>query len=323
MVVCIWFRRFIILVAMRALVIGANGMDGSLMCEFLLSKGYEVVGTYRLNQNYIENIPVEKVFLDLAEFDAIDDLLDSRQFDEVYNFAGVTFAPDAEKEIDLTAKLNYFAVLRMINYCWENDIKLFQASSSEVFGNVKNQVCNELTKRMPTTHYAKAKSHIDDYMNFLRVTQKTKFYNAISFNHEGERRGEKFVTRKITKQVAEIMRGHRKSIALGNLQSRRDWGYASDFIEAYWLMVQGEPSEYVVATGISHSVEDIVRIAFKTFDEPNYKRYIRTSTKLIRPDERDNLTGDITKIKTQLGWTPQTSFEEMITKMTLNDYALL
>ena len=100
MVVCIWFRRFIILVAMRALVIGANGMDGSLMCEFLLSKGYEVVGTYRLNQNYIENIPVEKVFLDLAEFDAIDDLLDSRQFDEVYNFAGVTFAPDAEKAID-------------------------------------------------------------------------------------------------------------------------------------------------------------------------------------------------------------------------------
>lgn len=312
---------------MRALVIGANGMDGSLMCELLVKKGYKVFAAYHNNRNLIDEINtdgfINPIHIDLGNPISISNAIYQTNPSEIYNFGGISFSPDADKNPFLTNEINYWGVMKIIEIVWTENIKFFQSSSSEVFGLIQNIVCDEKTKRQPHTPYAKAKNSIDDYMEFLRRTHKVKLYNAISFNHEGERRGEQFVSRKITKQVAEIAKGKRPYLEIGNIDSRRDWGYANDFVEAYHQIVLGDPDEFVVSYGKTHSVSDIIDISFKTMGIENYSKLIKVRKSLIRHDERNNITGNSLKLRSTLGWEPKTSFEEMITKMTQNDYALL
>lgn len=307
----------------RALVIGANGMDGSLMCEWLHSKGYEVFGTYHHKVDRLRTLGLmDKIGvlpLDLAEEDTVRRVIMQTSPQEIYNFGGVTFAPDALSRPDYTYKVNCHAMLQVVDLAVAYKIKCFHASSSEVFGNIKDQVCNEKTPRAPHSPYAHAKNRIDAYMSIHRE-QGALLYTALAFNHECARRGEQFVSRKISKQVVAIARGEGRYIELGNLDARRDWGYAPDFIEAYWGMMQHEPDEYIVSTGETHSVRDMVRVACDAVGIAPYEAYIKIAEQQKRPGERDNLVGDNTKIKKKLGWSPQTSFEEMVRNIVQYEY---
>jgi GDPmannose 4,6-dehydratase len=303
-----------------AIVIGASGMDGSLMCELLLSKGYMVHGSYASNKRWVENLFHPNFTLhkfDLSNENAIWKFVLNLKPDEVYNFGGVTFSPDSERLPMYTKAVNHSAVFKIMEVCFHNHIKFFQASSSEVFGNIKDQELNEDSPRNPHTPYAEAKNEVDLMMRQMRNEEGALFYNAISFNHECERRGLHFLPAKICNYVKQVRNNSNNYfIKLGALTSRRDWGYAPDFVQGFYDQVQGLPSELIFATGVTHSVEDLLEKAFAPHGY-DWKKYVLTDSQLVRLGERNNIWGDYSKAKETIGWQPTTKFDDFIYKMTL------
>jgi GDPmannose 4,6-dehydratase len=301
----------------KALIIGATGMDGSLMVDLLLSKGYFVYATFYSKVNLKEHENLKWFFFDLSDENLVFSLLSihvHESIDEVYNFGGVSFSPDSIRMPSYTMDVNYRSVMRLLAWVEYKKCKFFQASSSEVFGKVKNLTLNENSPRNPHTPYAHAKNLVDMMLRYMRE-QGYPVYNAISFNHECNLRGEQFVTKKITKFVADIINHKRVGkLKLGNINSKRDWGYAPDFIEGYYKMMQGEPQELIFATAQTHSVLDILNIAFSS-QGLNWEDYVTIDSELVREDERDNLLGDYSKAWQTIQWCPKKHFDEMIIEM--------
>lgn len=314
-----------------ALITGVNGMVGSHMVDFLLNKGYKIYGTSRnINQEHsnIKHV-IDKINLiqvDLSDQTSIYKAIEQSKPNEIYNFGAVSFAPNSWITPEYTANVNGVAVLRILEVIKNinPNIKLYQASTSEIFGNLQNITANEDTIPYPKSPYGVAKLYAQWIIKNYRESYGSFACNGISFNHESERRGTEFVTRKITKAVAEIKAGKRDYIELGNLDITRDWGYTPDFVEAMWLMLQNHtPDDYIIATNKSNSLKYLLEIAFNKIGISNFSSYIKINPKFIRSNEIYNLKGNYDKIKYNLGWEPKTSFEKMIEKMVEHDYNLL
>ena len=315
----------------RALITGVNGMVGSHMADFLLAKGYEVFGTSRNinfeypNTKHLEG-KIKLIQVDLNDQNSIFKAVEISNPDEIYNFGAVSFAPDSWITPEYTANVNGLAVLRILEVIkqFNPKIRFYQASTSEIFGNLKNTTANENTIPYPKSPYGVAKLYAQWIIKNYRESYSLFACNGISFNHESERRGTQFVTRKITKSVAEIRLGLRDKIELGNLDVSRDWGYAPDYVDAMWLMLQADkPDDYVLATNTSHTLEDLLKISFSKIGITDYKSYININPKFVRANEIYNLKGDYSKIYNQLGWEPKTPFNIMIEKMVENDFLIL
>jgi GDPmannose 4,6-dehydratase len=320
-----------LMAAKRALITGITGQDGSYLAEFLLAKGYEVHGMVRRSST--------ETFQRLAGFrDELvlhtGDLLDQRSLvdvlrecepDEIYNLAAMSFVAASWSQPVLTSEFTAVGVTRMLEAMREVSpgARFYQASSSEMFGKVREVPQTELTPFYPRSPYGVAKC----YGHFITVNYRESYdlfaASGILFNHESERRGLEFVTRKVTHAAAGIKLGLQDDLALGNLDAERDWGYARDYVEAMWLMLQqDEPDDYVIATGEIHSVRELVQVAFERVGlDP--EQYVRIDERFIRPAEVEHLVGDATKAREKLGWVPRTSFEEMIALMVDSDLELL
>jgi GDPmannose 4,6-dehydratase len=315
-----------------ALITGITGQDGSYLAELLLDQGYEVHGMVRRAStekfDRIEHIR-ERVTLhqgDLLDQRSLVDTLRASNPDEIYNLAAMSFVAVSWVQPTLTAEFTGVGVTRMLEAVREvcPGARFYQASSSEMFGKVREVPQTEATAFYPRSPYGVAKA----YGHFITVNYRESYdlhaTSGILFNHESERRGLEFVTRKITWHAAAIKHGRREKLALGNLDARRDWGYAKDYVEAMWLMLQRDvPEDYVIATNTDHSVRDCVEIAFDEAGLGDWERYVEIDPAFVRPAEVDHLVGDYSKAKRDLGWEPRTSFEELIRLMTRSDLALL
>ncbi len=315
-----------------ALITGITGQDGSYLAELLLEQGYEVHGMVRRAStekfDRIEQIR-ERVTLhqgDLLDQRSLVDTLRASNPDEIYNLAAMSFVAVSWVQPTLTAEFTGVGVTRMLEAVREvcPGARFYQASSSEMFGKVLEVPQTEATAFYPRSPYGVAKA----YGHFITVNYRESYdlhaTSGILFNHESERRGLEFVTRKITWHAAAIKHGKRDKLALGNLDARRDWGYAKDYVEAMWLMLQRDvPEDYVIATNTDHSVRDCVEIAFDEAGLGDWERYVEIDPAFVRPAEVDHLIGDYSKAKRDLGWEPRTSFEELIRLMTRADLALL
>jgi GDPmannose 4,6-dehydratase len=318
--------------APRALITGITGQDGSYLAELLLEKGYDVHGLVRrASTEKFERIEHLRDRITLHQGDLLDqrslgDAIRASAPDEIYNLAAMSFVAVSWIQPTLTAEFTGVGVTRILEAMRETapEARFYQASSSEMFGKVRQVPQNEATPFYPRSPYGVAKA----YGHFITVNYRESYglhaTSGILFNHESERRGLEFVTRKITWHAAAIKLGLRSEITLGNLDARRDWGYAKDYVEAMWLMLQqDEADDYVIATGESHSVRDCVEIAFDQAGLDDWERYVRTDASLVRPAEVDHLIGDSGKAERVLGWRPQTSFEQLIRLMVDADLALL
>lgn len=315
---------------MKALITGITGQDGSYLAEFLLSKGYEVFGMVRRSStekfDRINHI-IDKIKLkqgDLLDQLSIIRLIEEVEPDEVYNLAAQSFVPTSWHQPVLTAEFDAVGVTRILEAIRQVDkkIKFYQASSSEMFGKTQEFPQTEKTPFYPRSPYGVAKV----YGHWITVNYRESYgifgCSGILFNHESPRRGLEFVTRKVTDGVAKIKLGLTDKLYLGNLDAQRDWGYAGDYVESMWLMLQQkEPDNYVVATGISHSVQDLVRVAFDSVGL-DWQKYVKVDQNLVRPAEVDHLLGDASYAKKKLGWKPKVSFEQMIKMMVEHDLAL-
>ena len=312
---------------MRALITGVTGQDGSYLAELLLDKGYEVFGVVRRSSTEtFERIAHLRDRLQLVQADLLDqlsliDALERAQPDEVYNLAAQSFVPTSWQQPVLTAEFDAVGVTRVLEAIRTVNpkIRFYQASSSEMFGKVREVPQTELTPFHPRSPYGVAKV----YAYYITVNYRESYdlfaCNGILFNHESPRRGKEFVTRKITDAVARIKLGWEKELRLGNLEARRDWGFAGDYVEAMWLMLQQPtPGDYVVATGESHSVQEFVELAFAHVGL-NWRDYVRQDPDLMRPAEVDHLIGDPSKARTQLGWRPKVSFAPLVHMMVEAD----
>ena len=311
----------------RALITGVNGMVGSHMADFLLEKGYEVFGTSRNinvespNTKHLKD-KIQLIQVDLNDQTSIFKAVELSNPNEIYNFGAVSFAPNSWITPEYTANVNGLAVLRILEVIkqYNKDIRFYQASTSEIFGNLKNTTANEDTIPYPKSPYGVAKLYAQWIIKNYRESYGLFACNGISFNHESERRGIEFVTRKITKSVAEIKLGLRDKIELGNIDVSRDWGYAPDYVEAMWLMLQADkPDDYVLATNTSNTLDNLLQISFNKVGITDYKSYIEINPKFVRVNEIHNLKGDYSKINQQLGWKPKTPFQAMIERMVAND----
>src|SRR5581483_1443186 len=315
-----------------ALITGITGQDGSYLAELLLSKGYKVYGLTRrtstINNERIKHIQ-EKITLvqgDLLDQSSLTSALLESEPEEVYNLAAQSFVKTSWNQPVLTGEFTALGVTRMLEAirAVNPKIKFYQASSSEMFGMVTESPQKETTRFYPRSPYGVAKV----YGHYITVNYRESFdlyaCSGILFNHESPRRGLEFVTRKITHAVARISLGKQKKIELGNLDAKRDWGYAADYVEAMWLMLQQkEPDDYVIATGENHSVEEFVKLAFEVVRIDDWEKYIDANKKeFLRPAEVDYLIGDYSKAKKILGWTPKTSFKELVTLMVKADLEL-
>lgn len=315
-----------------ALITGITGMDGSHLAEFLIDKGYKVFGMVRRssNANFI-NINSFKHKINFVNGDISDQnsllrcLKDSNP-DEVYNLASQSFVGESWNTPEQTSNVTGLGVLRILESIREFNpkIKFYQASSSEMFGRMVENLANEKTPFYPRSPYGVSKL----YGHWITINYRESYNlfacSGILFNHESERRGIEFVTRKISNGVAKIFLGIENSISLGNLESRRDWGYAPDYVEAMWLMLQKEnPSDYVIATGKDYSIREFLNFAFDVIDIKNWKKYVKIDQKFYRPAEVDVLRGDYSKAKEELGWEPKTEIKDMVKKMVTNDINLL
>jgi GDPmannose 4,6-dehydratase len=316
----------------RAFITGVTGQDGQHLAEFLHSKGYEVFGMVKGQNNprmtmmrdefpYVEPVPG-----DLADLPSLVKALDSTQPDEVYNLGAISFVALSFNQAELTANITGTGVLRMLEAirmvggAENNPIRFYQASSSEMFGKVRETPQTERTPFHPRSPYGCAKVFGHDIVVNYRESYGLFACSGILFNHEGPRRGLEFVTRKVTNAVARIKLGLQTEIVLGNLDSKRDWGYAGDYVKAMWLMLQqDQPDDYVVATGTAHSIEDLVRLAFSEVGIENWRDYVRQDPKFFRPAEVDLLIGDASKARSQLGWKTEVAFPELIKVMVAND----
>ena len=315
----------------RALITGVTGQDGSYLAELLLEQGYEVFGmTRRASTENVERIAhlVDRITLvqgDLLDAHSLEEALRVAKPSEVYNLAAQSFVPTSWNQPVLTAEFTAVGVTRVLEAIRSIDpeIRFYQASSSEMFGKVLEVPQRETTPFYPRSPYGVAKC----YGHFITVNYRESYNlfaaSGILFNHESERRGLEFVTRKVTHAAAGIKLGLQDELALGNLDAERDWGYARDYVEAMWLMLQeDEPDDYVIATGEVHSVRELVEVAFDHVGLPS-DQYVRIDERFLRPAEVEHLVGDATKAKEKLGWVPKTSFEEMIRRMVDSDLELL
>jgi GDPmannose 4,6-dehydratase len=316
---------------MRALITGVTGQDGSYMAELLLSKGYQVFGLIRRSSikkfDRIENLidDIELVEGDLTDQSSLDSVVQSVKPDEVYNLAAQSFVPVSWNQPVLTGDVTGLGVIRILEAIRKNrpQARFLQASSSEMFGKVCETPQTENTPFYPRSPYGVAKV----FGQYITVNYRES-YNlfacaAIGFNHESPRRGLEFVTRKVTHQVAKIKCGLAKQLMMGNLDAKRDWGFAGDYVRAMWMILQQpEPEDFVLATGETHSVRELLEVAFAAAGL-DWQQYVEVDPKLIRPAEVDLLCGDSSKARRKLGWEPQVSFEELIRMMVKADLELI
>jgi len=307
----------------RALITGITGQDGSYLAELLVEKGYQVTGVVRRSsapnlwriQHLLDRIDLKPA--DLLDQLSLIRLVDEVRPQELYNLAAMSFVPASWDQPMLTGEFNAQGVTRVLEAIRQVDtkIKLYQASSSEMFGKVREVPQSEATPFYPRSPYGVSKVYGHDITVNYRESYNLFAVSGILFNHESPRRGTEFVTRKVTDGVARIKLGMTDSLSLGNLSACRDWGFAGDYVRAMWLMLQqSEPDDYVIATGIAHSVEDLVEIAFARVGL-DWKKYVKLDPKLIRPAEVDHLIGNSTKARTQLKWEPAVDFKGLIEMM--------
>ncbi|MBT9317277.1 GDP-mannose 4,6-dehydratase [Leptothoe spongobia] len=322
----------------KALITGITGQDGSYLSELLLSKGYEVHGIIRrtstFNTDRIEHmyrdphLPEAKLFLhygDLTDGTTLRRILEEVEPNEVYNLGAqshvrVSFdAPEYTVDAVGMGTLRLLEALRDYSDRTGNKVRYYQAGSSEMFGKVQAVPQSEVTPFYPRSPYACAKVYGHWQTINYRESYDMFACNGILFNHESPRRGETFVTRKITRAIARIVTGQQKKLYMGNLDSKRDWGYAKDYVEAMWLMLQQEnPDDYVIATGETHSVKEFLELAFG-YANLNWKDYVEFDERYLRPAEVDLLIGDPSKALTQLGWKPSVNFNELVNLMVEAD----
>jgi GDPmannose 4,6-dehydratase len=308
---------------MRALITGITGQDGSYLAELLLEKGYEVIGTVRRSSTEpfkrIEHIRDKITLLqaDLLDQLSLINLLEEAKPDELYNLAAQSFVPTSWNQPILTGEFNALGVTRILEAIRlvNKKIKFYQASSSEMYGKVREVPQSEKTPFYPRSPYGVAKV----YGHFITVNYRESYglhaASGILFNHESPRRGLEFVTRKITDGVARIKVGLAENLALGNLDAERDWGFAGDYVKAMWKMLQqDDPRDYVIATGRSHSVKSFVETAFEHVDL-DYHDCVVTDPRFVRPAEVDRLLGDASLARKELGWEPEVDFEGLVKMM--------
>lgn len=324
----------------RALITGITGQDGSFLAELLLSKGYEVHGVIRrassFNTQRIDHLYVDphtggaRLFLhygDLADGGSLRLILQRVQPDEVYNLGAQSHVRVSFDQPEYTADIVALGTIRLLEAVREfqertgKEVRVYQAGSSEMFG-ASPPPQSESTRFYPRSPYAAAKVHAYWVAVNYREAYGMFVCNGILFNHESERRGETFVTRKITRAATRIKLGLHDVLYLGNLEAKRDWGYAPDYVEAMWLMLQqDEPDDYVIATGEMHSVREFVEKVFERLGL-DWRRHVRIDPRYFRPTEVDALCGDATKARTKLGWRPKVGFEELIERMVEHDLEL-
>jgi GDPmannose 4,6-dehydratase len=318
----------------RALITGITGQDGLYLGELLAAKGYEVFGLVRGQNNpkvstVEEIIPsIQLVEGDLRDLPSLIGALEVAQPDEVYNLGAISFVGLSWKQAELTGEITGMGVLRVleaIRIHTQNDmskVRFYQASSSEMFGKVREVPQVETTAFHPRSPYGVAKT----FGHYMTVNYRES-YNAyacsgILFNHESPRRGHEFVTRKVTRAVARIALGLQDNVSLGNLEARRDWGFAGDYVEAMWLMLQqGQPDDYVIATGETHSIRELLEVAFARVGIDDWEKRVVQDPRFFRPAEVDLLIGSPAKAKSELGWEPKVGFTELVQMMVDADTA--
>lgn len=316
---------------MRALITGITGQDGSYMAELLLKKGYEVFGLVRRSsvtrfdriESFVEGIKL--VEGDLTDQSSLDNVIHSVKPDEVYNLAAQSFVPASWSQAVLTGDVTGLGVMRVLEAIRKHQpkAKFLQASSSEMFGKVRETPQTEKTAFYPRSPYGVAKV----FGHYITVNYRESYNlfacSAISFNHESPRRGLEFVTRKVTHQVARIKCGLATKLMVGNLDAKRDWGFAGDYVHAMWLMLQHPiPTDYVISTGETHSVRELLAIAFGAVGL-DWQKHVEIDPKLIRPAEVESLCGDSSKARHDLGWKPQVEFADLIRIMVEADLETL
>jgi GDPmannose 4,6-dehydratase len=311
----------------KALITGINGQDGSYLAEFLLEKGYEVFGTLKRNsvaENQtarLENVydKIKLFYADLTDLSSLISVIQKTQPDEIYNLAAQSHVrisfdqPIYTAQVTGVGSLNMLVAVRLI----KPDAKVYQASSSEMFGNSidTDGFQRETTAMYPVSPYGCAKVYSYNICRNYRNSYNMFISNGILFNHESPRRGTNFVTNKVVKEAVKIKLGLSKKLALGNLDATRDWGHAKDYVEAMWMILQLEnPDDYVCATGISHSVKELCEYVFGKL-ELSYQDYVVMDEKFLRPEELNDLKGDPTKLKRDTGWEPTYTFETMLDEM--------
>ena len=314
------------------MITGITGQDGFHLTDLLLSKNYKIYGLLNGQRNsrafeFAKKFPnVELIEGDLTDFSSLIRSIDISKPNEIYNLGAISFVGLSFKQPELTADVTGLGPLRLLEAIrtlgMEKEIRFYQASSSEMFGKVQQVPQTEITNFYPRSPYGVAKVYAHQICVNYRESYGMHVSCGILFNHEGEYRGEEFVTRKITKGVADIVNNRIKKIKLGTLDPRRDWGYAGDYVEAMWLMLQQQiPDDYVIATGVTHSVREFLELALISAGlKGKAEDYVEIDSTLKRPAEVDLLIGDATKAKIFLGWTPKVNFEDLVKKMV--DYDL-
>lgn len=315
-----------------ALITGINGMDGSHLADFLLLKGYEVYGMerrsavkQRINSKHLEN---KIIFLngDLTDQNSLLRCLKESNPDEVYNLAAQSFVGESWNTPEQTSNVTGLGVLRILEAIREFNpkIKFYQASSSEMFGRMVENPAKETTPFYPRSPYGVSKLYAHWITKNYRESYGMFACSGILFNHESERRGIEFVTRKISDGVVKIKLGLSEDISLGNLEAKRDWGYAPDYVEAMWMMLQQDKAEdYVISTGETWSIRDFLDRAFNCVGIKNWEKYVKQDPKFYRPAEVDVLRGNSNKALKKLGWAPKTSFDDLVKIMVNNDLKIL
>ena len=319
----------------RAFITGITCQDGHHLAEFLHSKGYDVYGMIKGQNNpraakLQEEMPfIELVPGDLADLPSLVAALQIAQPDEVYNLGAISFVALSFTQAELTANTTGLGVLRMLEAirmvggAQNNPIRFYQASSSEMFGKVRETPQTELTPFHPRSPYGCAKVFGHDIVVNYRESYGMHASSGILFNHEGPRRGLEFVTRKISNTAARIKLGLQHELVMGTLDAKRDWGYAGDYVKAMWMMLQqDEPDDFVISTGEAHTVQEFVEKSFAHAGLDNWEQYVRQDPKFFRPAEVDLLIGDSAKAKAVLGWEPEVGFDELVKMMVDNDMML-
>lgn len=316
----------------RALITGVTGQDGQHLAQLLHDKGYEVYGVVKGQNNpklemMRDEFPfVEIVPGDLADLPSLVKALEVARPDEVYNLAAISFVALSWNQAELTSNLTGTGVLRMLEAvrmvggAENNPIRFYQASSSEMFGKVREIPQSERTAFHPRSPYGCAKVFGHHITVNYRESYGLYACSGILFNHEGPRRGVEFVTRKVTNAAARIRLGLQDELVMGNLDAKRDWGYAGDYVKAMWMMLQqSEPDDYVIATGETHTIEELVQLAFAEVGIDDWGKYVRQDPKFFRPAEVDLLIGDASKAREKLGWEPEVTFPELVKMMVAHD----
>ncbi|MEI7756689.1 MAG: GDP-mannose 4,6-dehydratase [bacterium] len=318
----------------KAFITGITGQDGRHLAEFLQTKGYKVYGMMKGQHNpraelLRDEFPeVEVVPGDLTDLTSLVTALEYVQPDEFYNLGAISFVAMSFNQAELTANVTGLGVLRaleavrMVGGAQNNPIRFYQASSSEMFGKVRQTPQTELTPFHPRSPYGVAKVFGHDITVNYRESYGMYACSGILFNHEGPRRGLEFVTRKITNTAARIKLGIDKELVLGNTDAKRDWGYAGDYVKAMWMMLQQDaPDDYVIATGETHSVDEFLTLAFEKAGLGDFRQYVKHDPKFFRPAEVDLLIGDPSKAEKKLGWKREVGFDQLVDMMVQHDIA--